>query len=134
MPEALRLALLPCIVFTGLYGRAQTPVDPAIASVLQQKLDSCRNVYNVPGISATLLLPGDRYWNGVTGVADIYTEEPLDTFHVFQGASVTKLFTSTIVFQLIEEGLLDLDDTLGSYLPAIPNIPGDTHIRYLLNH
>jgi D-alanyl-D-alanine carboxypeptidase len=114
--------------------RCQSPVDPAFAALLQQKLDSCRNVYAVPGISATLLLPGDRYWNGVSGVADIYTQEPMDTALVFQAASVTKLFTATIIFQLIEEGLLDLDDTVDEYLPSLPNIPGNTRIRYLLNH
>jgi hypothetical protein len=83
---------LSCLaVVLGLIAaQAQTPVDPAIAAVLQQKLDSCRNVYNVPGISATLLLPGDRYWNGVTGLSDINAEIPLDTFHVFQAASVRR--------------------------------------------
>lgn len=134
MRTRIHLLVLLAVVFTGTATHAQTPVAPELAAILQQKLDSCRNVYNVPGISATLLLPGDRYWNGTTGVAHIFTEEPLDTFHVFQAASTTKMFTATIVFQLIEEGLLTLDDTLGSYLPPIPNIPGNRRIRYLLNH
>ncbi len=126
--------LLLAVVFQGPRARGQAPVDPAIAALLQQKLDSCRNVFNLPGISATLLLPGDRYWNGVSGLADIYTMEPVDTAHVFQAASVTKLFTATIVMQLIEEGLLELDDTVEEHLPPMPNIPGTRQVRYLLNH
>ncbi len=126
--------LLLAVVFKGPSARGQAPVDPAFAAALQQKLDSCRSVFSVPGISATLLLPGDRYWNGVSGLADIYTMEPVDTAHVFQAASVTKLFTATIVMQLIEEGLLTLDDTVDEHLPPLPNIPGNTQLRYLLNH
>lgn len=126
--------LLLAIPFRGLPVRAQQPVDPAFAALLQQKLDSCRNVYNVPGISATLLLPGNRFWNGATGRADIYTNQPMDTAFVFQAASTTKLFTATLIFQLIEEGLLNLDDTIGDFLAPIPNIAGGTRIRYLLNH
>ncbi|MEO8589076.1 MAG: serine hydrolase [Flavobacteriales bacterium] len=134
MRRTFRLLPVLAIVFHGFGARAQTPIDPAFAALLQQKLDSCRNVYDVPGISATILLPGDRYWNGATGVADIYTNEPLDTAHVFQAASTTKLFTATIIFQLIDEGLLALDDTIGEYLPPMTDIPGDTQLRYLLNH
>lgn len=136
MLHALRLVpiLLLAIPFRGLPTRAQVPAEAAVAALLQEKLDSCRTVFNVPGISATMLLPGDRFWNGASGVAHIGTQEPLDTFHVFQAASTTKLFTATIAFQLIEEGLMQLDDTIGAFLPPMANIPGNTRIRYLLNH
>jgi hypothetical protein len=40
----------------------QQPVDAAFAAALQAKIDSCVNVYDLPGISVGLLLPGDRYW------------------------------------------------------------------------
>ncbi len=126
------LLLVSVLTFTRTVG--QSPVNPQFAALLQTKLDSCRATFDVPGISATLLLPGDLYWNGTSGEADINSLELLDTFHVFQGASTTKLFTATIVFQLIEEGLLDLDDTIGTFLAPITNIPGSRRLRYLLNH
>lgn len=112
---------------------AQNPVSAEQAVLLQQKLDSCVNAYSVPGISATLLLPGNRYWNGASGVADIYTEEPMNIDHVSYQASVSKMFTATIIFKLIEEGQLSLDDTVGKYLPPMQAIPSSTRIRYLLN-
>lgn len=132
--RSIPFLLASVVLLSGPVAQAQTPVHPALAALLQQKLDSCKNVYEVPGISCTILLPGDRFWNGATGVADIYTLDPLDTAHVFQAASTTKLFTATVVFQLIEEGLLTLDDSVGAHLPPMTNIPGDTKLRYLLNH
>ncbi len=122
------------VVLHGLGARAQVPVAPAFAAALQEKLDSCVNVFSVPGISATLLLPGNRFWNGASGVADIYTEAPMDTAYLFQMASVTKLFTAALIMRLVEEGELALDDTVGSILPAIDNVPGNMKIRYLLKH
>ncbi|HEY0976924.1 MAG TPA: serine hydrolase [Flavobacteriales bacterium] len=126
--------LLLAIPFRGLPVKGQQPVDPAMAAALQQVLDSCRIATVVPGISTTFLFPDGRYWNGVSGVAHIGTNAPMDTSYVFQAASVTKHFTTTIVMQLVEEGELALDDTIGSYITTPADIPGSTRIRHLLNH
>lgn len=134
MKRSLRILILLAVVFTGPRPKAQVPVAPALAAVLQTKLDSCVSVFNVPGISATLLLSGDRFWNGAAGRAHIYTNQPMDTAMVFQQASVTKLFTATVVLQLVEEGLLSLDDTVGALLPAMQHVPGNVKVRHLLKH
>lgn len=112
----------------------QQPVDPAFAAALQAKIDSCVNVYALPGISVGLLLPDDRYWRGASGVAHRYTLEPMDTTFLFQQASVTKLFTAALVMQLVDEGLVQLDDAIGEFLPAIDHVPSDIRIRDLLRH
>lgn len=112
----------------------QQPVDPAFAAALQAKIDSCVNVYALPGISVGLLLPDDRYWRGASGVAHRYTLQPMDTSLLFQQASVTKLFTAALVMQLVDEGLVQLDDTVGDFLPAIDHVPSGVRIRDLLRH
>jgi len=47
--------------------------------------------------------------------------------------SITKMFTATLVFQLIDEGKIQLTTTLGTYFPNIPNADKIT-IGNLLNH
>lgn len=133
-PRLLLPLLLLAVPFRGLPVKGQQPVDPALAAALQHVLDSCRTATNVPGLSTTFLLPDGRYWNGVSGVADIHTNAPIDTTHVFQAASVVKHFTATIVLQLVEEGVLALDDTIGSFITPLPYIAGSTRVRHLLNH
>jgi len=128
------LLLLIAIPFRGIPSRAQSPVTPAFASALQAKLDSCVNNFDVPGISATLLLPGDRFWNGASGVANIYSQAPMDTAYLFQLASITKHFTAAVVMQLVEEGEIDLDETVGDYLPALTYVPSTVRIRHLMRH
>lgn len=113
---------------------AQNGFGPATVIALQKKLDSCVTHFKVPGISAALIMSGDRMWSGASGLSDIQTNEPLDTSMVFQQASICKMFAATLVFQLIEENKLSLDDTIGKYLPPLKNVPPGTKIRYLLNH
>lgn len=134
MKKLLRSLPLLAVPFIGLRAKAQVPVEPAFAAALQQKLDSCVNAFDVPGISATILLPGGRFWNGAAGVADIYSLWPMDTAYLFQQASVTKMFVAALTMQLVEEGAIALDDSVGAYLPAITNVPSGTLVRHLLNH
>lgn len=47
--------------------------------------------------------------------------------------SITKMFTATIIFQLIEEKKLFINDTLYQYFPSLPNA-GVISISELLNH
>ena len=128
-----KIILLLSVTVIILKLNAQAPVDNGIANILQQKLDNCVNTYNIPGISATILLPGNKYWSGASGVSDIYTLDPMDTSLLFYQASVTKTFVAAIVFQLIEENKLSLDHNIGMYLSTIRTIPPSTKIRYLLN-
>jgi Tol biopolymer transport system component/CubicO group peptidase (beta-lactamase class C family) len=52
----------------------------------------------------------------------------------FRIGSVTKTFTATIVFQLMEEGNLRLDSTLDEHLPGVVPRGGEITIRHLLGH
>ncbi len=52
----------------------------------------------------------------------------------FRIGSVTKTFTATIVFQLMEEGKLRLDSTLDEHVPGVVPRGGEITIRHLLGH
>lgn len=114
--------------------QAQTSLSPERAALLQQKLDSCIAAFDLPGISASIINADDDYWEGASGLSHIYTLDSMHNKHLFYQASVTKMFVATVIFQLIEENLIALDDSVGMYLPVISTVPSDTKIRYLLNH
>ncbi len=59
--------------------------------------------------------------------------KPATTLTKYRIGSITKMFTATMIFQLIDEGKLKLTTTLDTYFPDIP----DAHlitISHLLNH
>jgi CubicO group peptidase (beta-lactamase class C family) len=66
------------------------------------------------------------------GYSDINRKEPLTTTSSFQLASVSKMFTAMAIMILKEEGKLDYDKDVRTYIPELPyeNIT----IRNLLNH
>jgi D-alanyl-D-alanine carboxypeptidase len=81
------------------------------------------------GVPGAVVLAADpsSTWEKAAGVADLSTGETMTPEHCFQIASVTKLFTSTVVLQLVDEGALELDGEVGS-------IEGGVTVRQLLNH
>ena len=80
----------------------------------------------------------DGFWAGVAGETSADSAEPLGPESVFRIASITKLFTATVILQLVDENALRLTDTLADRLSDNPasNIPhaDSITIAMLLNH
>lgn len=106
--------------------------DPVLASKMQNKIDSLRTVYNVKGISASVIYPGMGLWTGVTGISN--TGTPLTSDMLFGIASNTKLFTGVLLLKLAQNNIIQLEDSLHKYLPVFNNIDSNITIRQLLNH
>ncbi len=78
---------------------------------------------------------GDDVWTGVTGDASVPTPDadpapgvepgdqpvPVTEDLVWPLRSITKSFTVTLLLQLVDEGLVALDDTVEQYVPGLPN-------------
>jgi D-alanyl-D-alanine carboxypeptidase len=69
---------------------------------------------------------------GAAGAANA-AGEPITPATPFRVGSVTMPFVATMVLQLADEGRVDLDAPLSTYLPATP-VGGDATIRALLSH
>ncbi len=73
------------------------------------------------------------------GYADKAHNVPATPDTLYRAGSITKLFTATAVMQLVERGLIDLDQPVKTYLPEFsfktrfPDTPPIT-IRHLLTH
>ncbi len=69
------------------------------------------------------------------GTADRAWDRPNDTDTRFHIGSVGKQMTGALILQLVEEGKLDLDQTVSDVLPDYPDGQGSlVPIRTLLNH
>ncbi len=106
--------------------------DPFLSERLQKKLDSLKTAYAITGISASILLPGEDWWKGTTGVSKGTVQIKSDM--EFGIASNTKLFTAVTLLKLAEQQILGLDDSLHQWLPQQANIDPNITIRQLLNH
>jgi len=84
-------------------------------------------------ITARVLRDGEIAWSGVSGRArDGRT--PLTEQTPFVIGSVTKTFVAATILQLVEEGLLELDDPVRRHLPRLTMVGTEITVRQLLDH
>jgi CubicO group peptidase (beta-lactamase class C family) len=104
---------------------------------LQQRLDEARAARGVPGASLAVLRDG-RIDAAATGVLNLDTGVEATADSLFQIGSVTKVWTATVVMALVEEGLVELDAPLRTYVPEFAvgeeGVADRVTIRHLLTH
>ena len=100
---------------------------------LQQALEEAVARHGVPGAAAGVLL-GDEAITAATGTTNVEHPLPVDDATLFQVGSITKTFTSAAVLQLVEEGLVGLDDPVGRHLPDLAERTGLDADRITVEH
>jgi CubicO group peptidase (beta-lactamase class C family) len=129
LPCAMALNAGGCFLSTG-------PDAPPAAQSLaqfQSQLDDLRVQLAIPGMSAIVMVHDTVVWEGSLGDADVSSPRPVTPETQFHLASLTKTFASTIVLQLVEQGLVDLDDPVSDYGIALAS-SGIIRVRHLLSH
>lgn len=86
-----------------------------------------------PGM-LVLVRSGDRTTVLAGGVADQSTGEPLTAEHRFVAGAVTQPVLAATVLRLVEEGELDLDDTVATWLPGLLEDGRRITVEQLLTH
>ena len=104
---------------------------------LRQRLDDLRAAHGVPGASVAVLRGGEIR-AAASGLLNLDTGVESTTESLFQIGSITKVWTTTVVMQLVDEGLVELDAPLRRYLPAFrvadERVSESVTIRHLLTH
>jgi CubicO group peptidase (beta-lactamase class C family) len=104
---------------------------------LDERLPSLLQEHDVPG-AAWAVLQGDQVVDGAAGLLSKATGVEANADSVFQIGSITKLWTSTLVMQLVDEGAVGLDEPIRAYLPEFrvgdEVAAGQITVRQLLNH
>nr|WP_281372038.1 serine hydrolase domain-containing protein [Modestobacter versicolor] len=91
-----------------------------------------------PAALATVRDERGRERDLTAGVSDLATGSPVPVDGQVRIGSNTKPFTAAVVLQLVDEGLVDLDATIETYLPGLVRGPGGDGtaitVRQLLQH
>lgn len=87
-----------------------------------ETLDDCveywRKHWNVPGM-AVGIMNGDDLSTHSYGITSIDTGHPVTADTLFQIGSISKVYTTTLVMILVDQGKLDLDEPITTYLPSL---------------
>ena len=73
----------------------------------------------VPGVVAIAAKNGETVYEGAHGVRGLGTGTPMTVDTVFWYASMTKALVAAGAMQLVERGLVDLDEPIGRHVPEL---------------
>ena len=88
----------------------------------------------VPGASVIVIADGNPVLTKSYGMADLEQGIPVRPETNFRLASITKQFTATCIMMLVEQGELNLDDSLTSQFDGFPEYGQNITLRHLLQH
>ncbi|WP_200306103.1 serine hydrolase domain-containing protein [Streptomyces adelaidensis] len=103
----------------------------------QARLDELARNHHVPGACLAVLVDGEVH-ELASGLLNSVSGVDMTTDSLFQIGSVSKLFTATLVMQLIDEGRLELDTPVRAVLPEFrlaDRVATEcVTVRHLLSH
>jgi CubicO group peptidase (beta-lactamase class C family) len=116
----------------------QGPTDPAeLEAFLDELFAKQMEEYHIAGAAVSVVKDGKLFFAKGYGYADLEDGSPVDPEEtIFRIGSVGKVFTWTAVMQLVEQGKLDLDADINTYLDfRIPDtFPEPVTIKHLMTH
>lgn len=110
---------------------ASVPV-PAYAASVRPQLESLAKDMLVTGATVLVRSPEKGDWTMTYGTRTYRGADPVQPGDHVRVGSNTKVWTGTVILQLVDEGKLSLDDPIAKFRPDVPNGANIT-IRQLLD-
>lgn len=110
---------------------AHAGIDDATRARLQRAVDSVQKAEKIQGVSAAVVI-NDDIWAGTAG--ESFAGRSMQTEMTLGIGSNTKTLIAVTLLRLQEQGLVDLDAPISTWVPRHPNIDSTITVRQLLNH
>jgi D-alanyl-D-alanine carboxypeptidase len=127
------LRVKPPLIASASPRHGSASATPLLRAALSARLERLRAKYGIPGITASIQFADGSVWHGAAGLADVAAKRKVTDDTAFPVASVSKTFTAALILDLAEDGLLDLDASVRSYVPTL-GISRKITVRQLLDH
>ncbi|MDA2804604.1 serine hydrolase domain-containing protein [Nocardiopsis suaedae] len=116
-----------------------TPDAEAVRAFLDERVPALMDEYGVPGVGVSVVGGGEVLVADGYGSADLESGEPVDPDRTaFPTASIAKSFVGAALVSLAEQGGVDLDADVNTYLPEAERVPDDPRgpvtVHHLLTH
>ena len=89
---------------------------------------------NIPGVSVAVIQDQKITFMKSFGIANLETNTSVTNESVFQLASLTKPFTALCIIKLVEQGKINLQNPITSYIDSLPKEYELITVHHLLTH
>lgn len=103
------LAITACMLF-------MTSCAPTIEEKTNAAIQQVMDEFHAVGISAAVVKDGQIIYNQSFGYKDLAAQIPLSNDDVMRIASISKSFTATSLMQLVDKGIISLDDDVSDLI------------------
>lgn len=128
MYKILLTILIIAIVGCNGLSNAQLKEGNGIQTIISEFRDNLKQGVeddNVNGSISVAIVKGDQIiWSGAYGSANIDNNVKADTTTIYRIGSISKSFTAFLMMQLVQEGVIKLNDPIEKYLPEIKGLTG----------
>ena len=131
--------LFPLLVLGSVALYCSHPNRSAEFDALGLFVDSLAVEHRVPGVGFAVFDASGVLYEHVGGFKSQTTLEPIDMNTAFEAASISKPVFAYVVFSLVRDGVLELDASLQTLVPEVPEVAYDPRFgtltpRVLLTH
>ena len=129
---ASALLLLPTLVWSQGADYDPEHTRQVLTELIQRKLER-----GVASVSIALVRGEEVAWTAAFGYANVRMQVPATPETIYVVGSTFKSVTATAVLQLVERGLVGLDDPINDHLGEHPVVDLEEHpvtLRHLLSH
>lgn len=126
------------VVVTMLMVLSSSSLSPSAKQRTNQAIKDVLDEFNAVGISAAVVKDGKIVYNESFGYKDLNTKTPLANDDIMRIASISKSFTATSLLQLVDKGIISLDDDVSDLIgfkirnPHHPDVP--ITLKMILSH
>lgn len=122
----LWILLILSFLFVGSISAQEKEISNYIKTVMNNR--------NIPGISVAVIQGQEVTFMQSFGIANLETNTSVTNESVFQLASLTKPFTALCIMKLVEQGKIDLQNPITSYIDSLPEVYKLITVHNLLTH
>jgi len=130
----ISIILLSLLFIISCSNQEKKANSTEIKTKIDNYLNETMELHNIPGLALAVIENDKIIYENYFGKASIEKDSRVDKNTLFRIFSATKLITSTGIFQLIQNGKLNLDDKISKYLNDLPSQWQDIRIKNLLSH
>jgi serine beta-lactamase-like protein LACTB, mitochondrial len=126
MMRRMALFIVSMMLLSQVQAQAQERFDP-VARISEE----VRKELGAPGLSVAVALNDELVWSSGFGMADVENDVPSRGNTVYRIASISKTFGATSVLQLVDHGLVSVDDPIEKYVPTFHH---SVTLRQIMTH